>query len=138
MAKGPKTEGEAPADHEPLQAIVGARVREARRRAKLKQSELGAVIGSGQSHVFQIEAGEVNITLKTLVRLAEALGVEPRDLLLDKGAKPTLDHVAADQLTELLRVAAQEVTVVSDRLQRAQALLAGEADEPEPSTLPKG
>lgn len=29
----------------------------------------------------KVEAGDANLTLKTLVRVAEALGVDPRDLL---------------------------------------------------------
>jgi transcriptional regulator with XRE-family HTH domain len=38
-------------------------------------------------HWQKIEAGQVNITLQTLVRLAEVLGIDPADLLREPPAR---------------------------------------------------
>lgn len=81
MQEGPESEHVAAVSLEALLATVASRVREARKRAKLSQDDLAKAIGSGQSYIFQIEKGTANITLKTLVRLAAAMSLDPSDLL---------------------------------------------------------
>lgn len=39
-------------------------------------------------HWQKIEAGEVNVTLQTLVRLGDALDIDPADLLREPPARP--------------------------------------------------
>ena len=46
MQEGPEGERPGDASHEALLAFVGARIREARKRAKLRQSDLAKAIGS--------------------------------------------------------------------------------------------
>jgi len=133
MAHEPKTAGQTSSDLEVLQSAIGVRVREARERAKLKQSELGVLIGSGQSHVFLIEQGSVNITLKTLLKLADALNVDLVDLLLDSGVKSKLADTVAMELTDLLQSAKADLSLIGERLHRAEMLLAGENEDTKPS-----
>ena len=130
MAHDPKTTGQTLSDLEVLQTTVGARVREARLRAKLRQSQLGTLIGSGQSHVFEIEDGRINVTLKTLVKLANALDVKPIDLLLDSNSKPKLADSVALELSDLLQSTKADLSLLGERLHRAEMLLAGESEDP--------
>jgi transcriptional regulator with XRE-family HTH domain len=59
-------------------------LREARRRAALTQGELAQKAGVGVTTIVRIETGEITEPrVSTLRKLAQALGVEPRDLLQD-------------------------------------------------------
>ena len=51
---------------------VGENLREARRKAGLRQVEVPAVAGIAYRHYQDIETGKVNVTLDTLCRLAQA------------------------------------------------------------------
>ena len=53
---------------------VGKNLREARRRAGLRQKEVEARSGIAYRHYQDIEAGKVNIRIATLCRLASAFG----------------------------------------------------------------
>lgn len=76
-----------------LQREFGARVRELRLRARLKQRELAARCGKGfaMQRVGQIERGEMNCTLQTVAALARGLRCEPIELLLFPGTKAVTD-----------------------------------------------
>ena len=137
MAHDPRTRGQTLSELEALQSTVGARVREARIRANLKQSELGTLINSGQSHVFEIEDGRINITLKTLVKLANALHVNPIDLLLDSVIKPKLADSVASDLADLLQSAKADLNLIGERLHRAEMLLAGESENTAAASSPQ-
>lgn len=47
----------------------------------LSQSGLATLIGTHAPHICDLEAGRKNPSLPTIAKLAEALGVEPHDLL---------------------------------------------------------
>ena len=89
MGKRPKGEDEpGAAEYEALLKTVASRIREERVAAKLSQAQLAAKTDLKQSYIYELETGESNITLKTLSRVASALGVAPRDLLpADAGAQ---------------------------------------------------
>ena len=123
MARGPNIAAEVSSDPDPLLVLVGSRIRAARRHAKLKQSDLAGAIETAQSYIVSIEAGEANITLKTLARLAAALKVLPVSLLLEEEPPPRLDEGLASQLSEMLSAAMQEANHLKDFLQRAHALV---------------
>jgi transcriptional regulator with XRE-family HTH domain len=59
----------------------GWNLRIARQRAGLKQRELGARIGGSQAQVSKWEGGECCATIDSVVRLAEALDIDPGELL---------------------------------------------------------
>ena len=64
-----------------IQREVGRRVREARVAADLSQEEAAAKAGIDYKRYQRIELGAVNVTLRTVARLAAALRVSPWDLL---------------------------------------------------------
>jgi UDP-N-acetylglucosamine 1-carboxyvinyltransferase len=71
-------------DIETLPAVrrgLGLRVRELRRSLGLTQEELAEVLGMLTPNFARIEQGRQNVTLDTLVRLANALGVRVSDLM---------------------------------------------------------
>ena len=60
---------------------MGARIRTLREQQGLSQRKLALMIGSNQTHIWQIENGTVNVGLDLLCRLADALEVNVRDLI---------------------------------------------------------
>ena len=55
---------------------VGALIRDARRQRGLTQSQLAGLLGTSQSAVHRIEAGNQNLSLEMINRIAEALDSE--------------------------------------------------------------
>lgn len=68
------------ADHE-LRLRVASHVRKRRIAAGLTQVEFADASGIDVRHIQKIERGEVNLTLRTLARLALALSVDPSELV---------------------------------------------------------
>jgi transcriptional regulator with XRE-family HTH domain len=60
---------------------IGARVREARHAASLTQEEAADRAGIGLKRWQVLEYGSANVTVRTLVRVANALGVSFVDLV---------------------------------------------------------
>lgn len=71
---------------DPNVALVGQRVREARKAAGLTQGALAAALGETwrQTHIASIEGGRRPLTLAWLFRVAEVLGVEAWRLLAER------------------------------------------------------
>lgn len=59
---------------------LGARVRELREAQGLSQQKFALMIGTGQSYLSDIEAGQINVGYDLLCRMAEGLGVKVGDL----------------------------------------------------------
>lgn len=66
---------------------LGERIREERRRLKLTQAELAEAIDISDTYMGAIERGERSLTLDTLVRLVNRLGV-------------TVDYMLADSVSD--------------------------------------
>ncbi|MCX7748842.1 MAG: helix-turn-helix domain-containing protein [Clostridia bacterium] len=62
---------------------LGNRIREERQRLGLTQEKFAEEIGVSDSYIGQIERGERSLSLETLVKLANRLGVTVDYLLLD-------------------------------------------------------
>ena len=62
-------------------AIVGTNVRRARQAAGLSQEQLALDAKIDLTYAGGIERGRRNPSLEVLARIADALGVEPSDLL---------------------------------------------------------
>ena len=60
---------------------MGARIKTLREQQGLSQRKLALMIGSNQTHIWQIENGTVNVGFDLLCRLADALEVNVRDLI---------------------------------------------------------
>jgi transcriptional regulator with XRE-family HTH domain len=68
----------------------GVRLRTARDQAQFSQSQLAARSEIGRTTIANMELGAQAATVFQIVRLAQAMGLEPRDLL------PDLSQVATD------------------------------------------
>jgi transcriptional regulator with XRE-family HTH domain len=65
----------------------GQRVRELRQRLGISQEALATRAGIHRTYMGGVERGERNISLKNIIRLANALNVRPHDLFDEPGAK---------------------------------------------------
>jgi transcriptional regulator with XRE-family HTH domain len=70
-----------------LQRRVGRRLRACRLEGGLSQEAFADVLQVHRTYMGGIERGERNLTLKSLERIAERLGVDPLWLLADDGGK---------------------------------------------------
>src|ERR671920_557582 len=76
---------------------IGGLIRDARKHRGLTQTQLADVLGTSQSAVHRIEAGNQNLSLEMVTRIAEALdsplisvgGAGPQHLRVQGGAKLT-------------------------------------------------
>ena len=72
----------------PTMAVVkidGAKLKSLRERRFLRREELAEKVSSHRDHIGRLERGEVeNPRMTTIRKLAEALGVDPHELLADE------------------------------------------------------
>ncbi|MFI5301728.1 MAG: helix-turn-helix domain-containing protein [Polyangiales bacterium] len=61
---------------------MAARIAAVRRAAGVTQEALAVRVGTSPRALQRIEAGEQNLTLKTVARIAAALGVAPEELVV--------------------------------------------------------
>ena len=64
-----------------LQKAVGRNLRAYRMERGLSQEAFAKVLGVHRTYMGGVERGERNLTLKSVERMAEKLGMEARDLL---------------------------------------------------------
>lgn len=60
---------------------VALNIRRIRRGNGLSQEKLAGLCGLHRTYIGSVERGERNITIENLDRIANALGVDPRDLI---------------------------------------------------------
>ena len=66
--------------HSPVHDVFGHAVRETRARRGLSQEELGARSKLHRNYVGAIERGEINPTLRVILKLSKGLQVWPSEL----------------------------------------------------------
>ncbi|SHE25570.1 helix-turn-helix domain-containing protein [Actinomyces glycerinitolerans] len=64
-----------------LQKTVGRNLRTYRLQRGLSQEAFADLLGVHRTYMGGIERGERNLTLKSLERIAEQIGVDPRELM---------------------------------------------------------
>jgi transcriptional regulator with XRE-family HTH domain len=69
-----------------LQRTVGRNLRSYREARGLSQEAFADVLGVHRTYMGGVERGERNLTLKSLERIAERVGVDPLSLLTTKPA----------------------------------------------------
>lgn len=65
----------------PLSSNLANNIRKLRAKRKVSQEELADICGIHRTYIGGIERGERNITLRTLEKIAQALGANPLELL---------------------------------------------------------
>jgi DNA-binding XRE family transcriptional regulator len=63
-----------------LKLTLARAVREVRSKRKLTQNELGRLLGSSQSRVAKMEAGDASVSIDLLIRSLLRMGASRRDL----------------------------------------------------------
>ena len=66
-----------------LQRIVGRNLRRHRLERGFSQEAFADYMGVHRTYMGSVERGERNLTLQTLEKIADFLGVDPRELLDD-------------------------------------------------------
>ncbi len=61
---------------------LGIHLRQIRERKNLSQQNLADICNLPKSTIGRIERNEINTTIKTLVKIANALEIEPSELLI--------------------------------------------------------
>jgi transcriptional regulator with XRE-family HTH domain len=64
--------------------VDGARLRRLRRERALSQRDLSAITGIAHDSISQLETGKRDAQPRTIRKLAEALGVAPRELMKEE------------------------------------------------------
>lgn len=90
---------------------VGMRIRKLRMEQGLSLRDFGARAGVHPFHVMAIELGQLAANTKTLRLIAEALGVEPLDLLNHDIDRDDIGH-----LVELMRTQPESVGKIMQRV----------------------
>ncbi len=73
---------------------LGRAIKEARRRRKLTQAALASAVGLTRTSISNIEKGRQKILLHTFYDIAQAVAVEPAELLVEKGMPQGAGEVA--------------------------------------------
>lgn len=60
---------------------LGTHIRQLRERKSMSQEDLAGDSGIPKSQVARIERAKINTTIRTLIKIANALEIEPKDLL---------------------------------------------------------
>ena len=64
-----------------IQARFGEKLREARSRRAITQETLADLSGLHRTYVSSVERGERNVSIQTIARFAEALGITMAELM---------------------------------------------------------
>lgn len=82
-------------DYSEKYRAIGSNIRMVRNAAGISQTELANRVGSNKSAISRYENGAQRLSLETLMRIADALGVDLVDLLKEK-ATLSLGKVVGD------------------------------------------
>ena len=91
-----------------MQHAVGQRIRELRLARSLTQEGVAELADTNAKYFGAIERGEVNVTLQTLKRIADALGVPAAELFGTPSAPATDREAVLELVNEVVRHADSE------------------------------
>lgn len=81
---------------------VGKKIRVYRKANNYTQEELGEILKIDQSYLGRIERGEINVTLETLFKIADALKISPSQLFEIRNERSKVRSDALEKIDALL------------------------------------
>lgn len=96
-----------------LRKDVGKQIRDLRKSLGLTQEELGEKAELSYKYIGELERGQVNVSLDTLYRIAEALGVTIGELL---PKEKVLKSKVIQKRDALSKLSQQDTTNIKDAL----------------------
>lgn len=60
---------------------LGVHIRQLRERKSISQRNLADMCNMPKTSIGRVERGEVSVTIRTLIKIANALEIEPKELL---------------------------------------------------------
>lgn len=60
---------------------LGIHIRQLREKKNMSQQDLANDCGISKSQIARIEVAKINTTVRTLIKISNALGIEPKDIL---------------------------------------------------------
>lgn len=67
--------------HEVIQELLGRRIRTHRESLGVSQEEMAARCGLHRTYYGSVERGERNVAIQNIIRISDALGVDPAELV---------------------------------------------------------
>lgn len=82
-----------------LYTAIGARLAEARQQRGIRQADLAGAVGLTRASIANIENGAQRIQVHTLIAAAQALGIDPADLITKalEGGTPLVQPMPGGQ-----------------------------------------
>ena len=93
---------------------LGERIRELRKSAGITQEELGEKSALSYKFIGELERGQVNISIDSLVRIAAALGVEIGDLFSKE--KIPVQKITVKEKSPLSKFSPQDLQLIKKAL----------------------
>lgn len=90
---------------------IGNRLLAARKRLGMTQAEVAERAGLSDRTYADIERGNANMRVETLLRICQALGVAPDDLLVERDTAPALSESELIQRLSLCSPQQQETAL---------------------------
>ncbi len=110
---------------------IGQRIRKARQKLGLNQSELSERVGCSNNHMSHIEIGQTKLSLPMLLKLSYALGENLDYFLLDTPfakSESIIDAEIAQKLNQCAPATLIAVNKMLDALLEQQSTLTAEKD----------
>lgn len=89
---------------------LGERIRELRKSAGITQEELGEKAELNYKFIGELERGQVNVSLDSIVRIAEALGVKIGDLFSKE--KIQMRKITVKEKSPLSKFSSQDLRII--------------------------
>jgi len=98
--------------------LIGKRIQQIRKNAGLTQERLAEKAWMHSKYIGQIERGEINTTLETLIKIAVALNM-PISELLNLPGKNQQKELLIKNITDKLRQQKTETLILADKIIQA-------------------
>jgi CheY-like chemotaxis protein/predicted XRE-type DNA-binding protein len=104
-----------------IEKRLGISIKRWRNRLEIPQDELARRAGLQRSYISDVERGSRNISLKSIEKLADALGISVLTLFSDVNSKSATEALHAGELAEILLVedTSDDVLLVTEALKKA-------------------